>query len=288
MKATKTGIREGVVTEVFSKDVRAKYEEIYARRRQKTNRETAIAVIEGAMGISAFIIAWYTFSHTIMRNVPDPIKVAKAAIPLIGDSWFYTSAIYSTYRVIAGFLLACAIGVPLGLIIGWRRTFRDILSPIVEILRPVPPVAWVPLAIIIFVKLELSMIYITFIGTFFAVTLNSWLGAESIDSSLYRAIQCLGASPLQEFRHVVLPGALPSIFSGMTLGMGVSWVCVVGAEMISGQYGLGYLTWASYNLIRYPEIVVAMISLAIMGSVCSAIIRALANKYLAWKKVYTS
>lgn len=288
MKATTGEIRENLVTEGFLEDVGTKYKQIYLKRREQIKRDRAITVIEGAIGITAFVVIWYTFSHTIMSNVPDPIVTAKAAIPQITDPRFYKSTVYSFYRVIVGYLFACAIGIPLGLIMGWKRTLRDVFGPIVELLRPVPPVAWVPLAVIVFVKLELSILFITFIGAFFPVVLNSWLGAESIDLSLYRAILCLGASPRQVFRHVVFPGALPYIFAGMTLGMGIAWVCVVAAEMVGGQFGLGYLTWESYSLIRYPEIILCMVSLGIMGYACSATIRVLANKYLAWKKVYTA
>ena len=120
------------------------------------------------------------------------------------------------------------------------------------------------------------------------VTLNARLGAESIDPSLFRAAYCLGASPRQVFRHVVLPGALPAIFTGLALGIGISWETVVAAEMIAGQYGLGYLTWESYNLIRYPEVILSMVSIGVLGYICSALIRAAANKYLAWRKVYTT
>jgi NitT/TauT family transport system permease protein len=147
-------------------------------------------------------------------------------------------------------------------------------------------VAWVPLSIIVFAQLEYSIVFITFTGAFFVVTLNARLGAESIDQSLFRAAWCLGANRHQVFRHVVLPGALPAIFTGLALGIGISWETVVAAEMIAGQYGLGYLTWESYNLIRYPEVILSMVSIGILGYICSAIIRAAANKYLAWRKVY--
>src|SRR5208283_197023 len=128
--------------------------------------------------------------------------------------------------------------------------------------------------------------FITFTGAFFVVTLNARLGVESIDQSLFKAAWCLGANPRQIFRHIVLPGALPAIFTGLALGIGISWETVVAAEMIAGQYGLGYLTWESYNLIRYPEVILSMTSIGVLGYICSAIIRSAANKYLAWRKVY--
>jgi NitT/TauT family transport system permease protein len=280
--------QENLDSSTFRKEIESKYQEIYEARRLVARKHKRQYLIEGAIGIITFLILWYALAHTIIPKLPDPIITIKTDIPSIFDPWYYKSIIYSLYRVILGFLIASVVGIPLGLMMGWNRISRDIFTPGFELLRPVPPVAWVPLSIIIFAQLEYSIVFITFTGAFFVITLNARLGAESIDQSLFRAAQCLGASPRQIFRHVVLPGALPAIFTGLSLGMGIAWLTVVAAEMIAGQYGLGYLTWESYNLIRYPEVILSMASIGILGSICSAIIRALANRYLAWRKVYST
>lgn len=279
---------DGPITKRMRSAVEAKYEEIYYKRKIESGKSKRRKIVLGLLGGISFLITWYVLSHTVMTKVPDPIVTVVASSGRIFDEWYYKSIIYSVYRVLVGFVVASVLGVPLGLFMGWNRVCRDIFMPGFELLRPVPPVAWVPLAIIIFAQLEYSILFITFTGAFFVVTLNAKLGAESIDQSLIRAAWCLGASPRQIFRHVILPGALPAIFTGLALGIGISWVTVVAAEMIAGQYGLGYLTWESYNLIRYPEVILSMVSIGVLGYLCSAALRVAAGKYLAWRKVYTA
>ena len=280
--------KDGIVTKHMRSAVEAKYEEIYLRRKEKTRKNQREQMYFGLLGGFCFLATWYVLSHTVMDKVPDPIVTIVVSSERILDAWYYKSIVYSLYRVLLGFVIASVIAIPLGLFMGWNRICSDIFMPGIELMRPVPPVAWVPLSIIIFAQLEYSIVFITFTGAFFVVTLNARLGAESIDQSLFRAAACLGASPRQIFRHIVLPGALPAIFTGLALGIGISWETVVAAEMIAGQYGLGYLTWESYNLIRYPEVILSMTSIGILGYICSAIIRAAANKYLAWRKVYSA
>jgi NitT/TauT family transport system permease protein len=277
-----------MITGYMRQSIQAKYEEVYLKRKEQEKKQTKRQMAFGLAGAVLFVLAWYVLAHTIMDKTPDPIQTVVVSSERIFDAWYYKSIIYSLYRVILGFCVASVIAIPLGLTMGWNRIVSDFTMPGFEMLRPVPPVAWVPLSIIIFAQLEYSIVFITFTGAFFVVTLNARLGAESIDPSLLRAAWCLGATPWQVFRHVVLPGALPAIFTGLALGMGISWETVVAAEMIAGQYGLGYLTWESYNLIRYPEVILSMASIGVLGYICSALIRAAANKYLAWRKVYTS
>lgn len=268
--------------------VKARYEEVYFKQRQAAKRLKRNQVITGILGGLAFLIIWYLCSKTIMDKLPSPIDTLVQSVKTVTEPWYYKSVYYSLYRVVVGFCTASVIAIPLGLMMGWNSIVRDMTMPGFELFRSVPPVAWVPLSIIIFANMEYSIIFITFTGAFFVVALNAKLGAESIDQSLFRAAWCLGANPRQIFRHILLPGALPSIFMGLALGMGIAWQTVVAAEMIAGQYGLGYLAWESYSLIRFPEVILAMISIGILGYGCSSILRMFANKYLAWRKVYNA
>ncbi len=277
---------DGIVTRQMRSVVEAKYEQVYLKRKEQAGRNKRKDLALGFLGGLTFLLIWYTHSHIAMNKLPDPIITLVVSSERVLDAWYYKSILYSLYRVVVGFLIASAVAIPLGLLMGWNRVCSDLFMPGFELMRPVPPVAWVPLSIIVFAQLEYSILFITFTGAFFVVALNARLGVESIDQSLFRAAWCLGASPRQIFRHVVLPGALPAIFTGLALGIGISWETVVAAEMIAGQYGLGYLTWESYNLIRYPEVILSMTSIGVLGYLCSAIIRAAADKYLAWRKVY--
>jgi len=196
---------------------------------------------------------------------------------------YYKHIGISLRRIAYAFLLATVLGVPLGLFLGWSKNFREFIFPLFEVLRPIPILAWVPLAIIIFAGSESPVIFLTFLASFFATTLNTMLGVESIDESYSRAASCLGASRWQVFRHVVIPGAMPYIFTGLQISIGVAWFSLVAGEMVSGQYGLGYLINTSYMMIEYPKIIIGMITLGIVGFTTSAMVRMLGDYLMQWR-----
>ena len=196
---------------------------------------------------------------------------------------YYTHIGISLRRIAYAFLLATGLGVPLGLFLGWSKNFREFIFPLFEVLRPIPILAWVPLAIIIFAGSESPVIFLTFLASFFATTLNTMLGVESIDESYSRAASCLGANRWQVFRHVVIPGAMPYIFTGLQISIGVAWFSLVAGEMVSGQYGLGYLINTSYMMIEYPKIIIGMITLGIVGFATSAMVRMLGDYLMQWR-----
>lgn len=272
----------------IAEDLKAEFAEAEAGRMVVARKERRTKLIRNSISIVGGVIGWHILSHTVMIHVPDPIETVEGAFWTLQKWYFYKSALYSVYRVYTGFIIGCIIGIPLGLLMGWNRVIRDFTFPTFEMLRPMPPVSWIPLAILMFVKLELSIIFLPFLGTFFVVTLNAKLGAESVEESMFRAAKCLGASQIQIFRHVVLPGALPYIFTGLAIGMGMAWITIVAAEMISGTYGIGYMCWQGYNLIRYPVVILAMVTIGILGYGSSSIIRKLADRFLAWRQIYTA
>ncbi len=207
--------------------------------------------------------------------------------PIYGLS-IYTPEYYkhigiSLQRIGLAFSLATVLGVPLGLFLGWSKTFREFIFPLFEVLRPIPVLAWVPLAIIMFSGSETPVIFLTFLASFFATTLNTMLGVESIDESYSRAAYCLGASRWQTFVHVVIPGAMPYIFTGLQISIGVAWFSLVAGEMVSGQYGLGYLINTAYMMVEYPKIVIGMITLGIVGYISSAMVRMMGDYMMQWR-----
>ena len=193
----------------------------------------------------------------------------------------------STMRVLGGFTAACLVAIPLGLLIGWNKIFSDLTFPTLEILRPIPGIAYIPLAILFFPWEEASVAFICFVGAFFPILLNTITGVKLIDRDYFRAARCLGSSPRQIFMHVVVPGALPSISTGAALGMGIAWMASVAGEMISGKWGLGYRIWEAYTLIRYPLIVDGMIVIGLLGLGSSTIIRFLTLRIIPWRKAIT-
>jgi ABC-type nitrate/sulfonate/bicarbonate transport system permease component len=196
---------------------------------------------------------------------------------------YYFHIWVSTRRVAIGFFLSTLIGVPLGLFFGWSKKFKEYVFPVFEILRPIPPMAWVPLAIVMFTGSETPVIFLTFLAAFYATSLNTMLGVESIDESYVRAAYCLGAKRWQVFRHIIVPGALPYIFTGLQISVGVAWFSLVAAEMVSGQYGLGYVINTSYTMVRYPTIIIGMITLGIVGYVTSAMVRLIGDYMMQWR-----
>jgi NitT/TauT family transport system permease protein len=218
-------------------------------------------------------------------NVPTPNAVLDASFELLHSPKLLKHLQSSVLRVFAGFAAAAVLGVGLGLAIGRSGRVADLLLPALEVLRPIPAVAWIPLAILMFPSSELSMMFITFLGAFFPILLNAIHGASSIDRRLLAAASCLGASRSQLLREVVLPGSLPNIVTGLAIGMGTAWFCLVTAEMIAGQYGIGYYTWESYNLQRYPEIVVGMLLIGAFGMGSSALVRQLGAALTPWNRL---
>lgn len=215
-------------------------------------------------------------------NVPTPVEVVQAIIQFFQLPTALAHLKASMLRVLIGFALAGVIGVALGLLIGqYKKMAAFFLTPL-EVLRPIPAVAWIPLAILIFPSSEASMIYITFIGALFPILLNTIHGVEAVDPRLIASAKSLGASEFAIVREVVIPGALPNITTGLSIGMWTCWFCLVTAEMISGQLGIGYFTWESFTLQNYSSIVVGMLLIGALGMLSSALVRWIGKKFTPW------
>lgn len=246
------------------------------------------------IGFSLLLGFWYlaveVWKLPRFREMPGLTAVVREWVspePVYGLS-IYTAEYYqhiwmSIWRVTQAFFLATVLGVSFGLLLGWSQTFKAYVFPVFETLRPIPILAWVPLAIVMFVATESAVIYLAFLASFFATALNTMLGVESIDESYIRAADCLGASQWQVFRHVIIPGALPFIFTGLQISIGVSWFSLVAAEMVSGQYGLGYVINTSYMMVRYPTIIIGMATLGIVGYITSAMVRIAGDYLMEWR-----
>ncbi|KRR02268.1 ABC transporter permease [Bradyrhizobium jicamae] len=217
------------------------------------------------------------------RNVPPPTEVVQSAIVLLKSPKLLAHVSSSLWRVFAGYGAAVVIGISLGFAIGRSRTASDLLLPPLELLRPIPAVAWIPLSILIFPSSELSMIYITFIGALFPIILNTVHGVANIDRRLVASARSLGGTPAAILREIVLPGAAPSIVIGLAIGMGTSWFCLVTAEMISGQFGIGYYTWEAYTLQNYADIIVGMLVIGLLGMGSSWLLTTLGHHLMPWR-----
>lgn len=251
------------------------------------------------VSVAAVLVLWAVATNLgLLAQVPSPIEVTVTLIQQAAESSFWGAVVVSTARIYVSFVVAAAIAIPLGLLIGWNVVFADATFPALEMLRPVPPVAWIPVVALVFpiaslgigafsYPIDTGILFITFLGAFFPILLNAIQGVKGIDEEYQRAAQSLGTSPYQTFRHVIYPGALPSIHAGMISGMGLAWVNLVAAEMIAGS-GLGYLTWSSYIAGSYETIIVGMISIGILGYLSSTIIRRVGSSQLPWMQTQTA
>jgi NitT/TauT family transport system permease protein len=245
-------------------------------------------------GYALTIAAWYLAVDVLklprFREMPSLGQVFHEWLsedPMFGLSLhtlvYYQHIWASLRRVGEAFFLATCLGVPTGLLLGWSTTFREYVFPVFEVLRPIPILAWVPLAILMFSGSEAPVLFLTFLASFFATALNTLLGVRSVDETYVLAASCLGASRWQVFRHVVVPGALPFVFIGLQISMGVAWFSLVAAEMVSGQFGLGYVINTSYTMVQYPTIVIGMLTLGCVGYATSVAVRLLGTRLLAWR-----
>ena len=219
-------------------------------------------------------------------RVPSPAEVWRDAVTFIPTMHCLKCVIFSMGRIYLGFTLACVTGIPLGLLMGWNRTFKNFTFPTFESLRPIPVISWIPLSVIMFPLTEHSIVFLVFLGAFYPIVLNTLLGVESIRADYIQGALSLGSKPRHVFFDIILPGALPSIFTGMTVGMGLAWVMVVAAEMVAGGYGLGYMTWESYILIAYPRIILGMFIIGACGYLSSTAIRYIATKAMPWRSLF--
>lgn len=249
---------------------------------------TLARIVLGSISIGGVLLAWYLATryqldfYVRFGNIPTPMDVLDKMREVNQSTRFLTNVGISLRRVLMGFAIAGVLGIGLGILIGRYRLFRSLTMPALEIFRPIPAIAWVPMAIMLWPSNEVSIVFITFLGAFFPILINTIHGVEEIDEVLFRAARSLGTREIDLILYVVVPGALQHIFTGLSVGMGVAWVSLIAAEMISGQFGIGYFTWEAYSLISYAEIALGMITIGILGLLCSKAIQLTSRLAMPW------
>jgi NitT/TauT family transport system permease protein len=261
---------------------------VLAARWFRLNKGRLRAALIGVLSLVAFLIVWHLLTKyrvvlfVRFTNVPSPLAVYASFTKAIHDPKFLMHVLLSCRRIIFGFSLATLVAVPLGLVMGRFKLIHEIVFPVSEVLRPIPAIAWVPMAIMLWPTNEQSIVFITFLGSFFPILVNTLHGMSLVDPVLVRAARCLGARETSIFREVYFPASLPHIFTGLTVGMGVAWVSLIAAEMISGQYGIGYFTWEAYSLVQYADIALGMIAIGVLGLTSSVLIRSAGRLAMPW------
>jgi NitT/TauT family transport system permease protein len=253
--------------------------------------EKAKAIALGAGFPLALVVLWHAaVASSGTKLVPTPYMVAVMmkdfALGGVYDDAFsgtiLTHLVASMQRVYGGFLLAAAIGIPLGLAIGKIPVFRQLLDPTLSLLRPIPVTAWLPLSMVFFGLGPRSAVFLVFLGAFYPILLNTIFGVRSVDGKLFEAANMLGCDGARMFRQVVLPAALPSIFTGLRLGHGFAWILIVVGEMTGVPTGLGSVIMDGRTLSRADLVITGMIVIGVAGFICDRLIVSLNNHVLRW------
>jgi NitT/TauT family transport system permease protein len=240
-----------------------------------------------SLGVIAALIAiwWLAVLATHSVIFPTPWAVVTGTLELLKDGTLWRHIGASLMRVGAGFGLAVCVAVPLGLWMGWVRGAYQTLNPIFQILRPISPIAWIPIAILWFGVGDASPIYLIFISSVFPMVVQTTVGVHTIEKRYLRAAENFGVSRRTLFRQVVVPAVLPQILVGMRIGLGVAWLVVVAAEMIALHSGLGYMIMDSRNAgNRYDLVIAGMIIIGLIGLCLDGIMRLLEEfKWVRWR-----
>lgn len=214
--------------------------------------------------------------------LPSPLDVLVALRDLLLSGVLLQDLAASGYRIVAGLAVAAAVGIPLGLLIGWSSRMADLFELPFHLLRPIPPIAWVPFSLIWFRSGLASAAFVVFLGAFFPIVLNAAGGVRAVERRYLEAAWNMGCSDGQILGHVVLPASGPALVTGVRVGFGVGWMTVVAAEFMGQAHGLGARIIESYNLIRMDRMVAAMILVGLIGLAFDLTLRLLSNRLFPW------
>lgn len=261
------------------------------------------AIAEGAAIPLVLLLVWQVASASGFvdpRKIPSPIAVVarwaayiapeKAYAPADG-SWFiwlwsgefFRDAAGSLWRVLMGFVIGAGLALPLGLLMGTTQLANRMLNPLAQVLRPIPPIAYIPLAMLWFGLGNPPAIFLISLGAFFPVLINTISGVKSVDSIYLRAARNLGASDLTIFQRVILPAAAPHILSGMRIAIGTAFIVVIVAEMIAVNNGLGYRILEAREFFWTDKIIAGMLSIGLIGLAIDVAVEALSTHLLRWR-----
>ncbi len=234
------------------------------------------------------LIAWQVLTANHLRlwvrfdTLPTVTQILHRLRVQVQTDTFWLDLGQSLIRILSGFGLAAVIGVATGVALGRSRWFADIFGPLTELARPIPAVAIVPVAILLFPTDEAGIVFITFLAAYFPIMVSTRHAVRALPTIWEESVRTLGGNRWDVLVRVVLPGSLPGVFSGLSVGIGVAWICVVSAEMISGRLGIGYRTWQAYTIVDYPGVFVGIITIGVLGFATSAAIELLGRRATRW------
>jgi NitT/TauT family transport system permease protein len=245
--------------------------------KERTTGDVLFRIVSPAALAATLIALWWVgVASTTKPVMPTPLQVVFGFVELARKGLLLKYAVASLFRVTWGYLLAVALGIPLGLTLGWFASAFAAVNPIIQVLRPISPIAWTPIAILWFGVSDLSPIFLIFLSTFFPVVVASAAAVGQIDRVYIRSAINFGISGYDLFRKVILPASVPQILTAMRVSLGVAWLVVVAAEMIAVTSGLGFLIVDSRNAgNRYDLVVAGMVFIGLIGLVLDLLMRQL-------------
>lgn len=259
--------------------------EAAAARRGRGVRVVFSRIARNAIGWVVIVAVWQAlaWSGAISSFLfPSPLELVEATVELLLDGSLRRHVAASMERVLVGFGIAVVAGVSLGVLLGWSRMVSDVVRPIIEALRPIPPIAWTPIAILWFGVGNAPSYFLVFIGAVFPIFVNSFAAVRNVDRTQINAALCLGAGPSLLIRDVLVPAALPVIFPGLRIGLSVGWMCVVAAELIAAQSGLGYMIQQSRVLMQTRYVVSGMVTIGLIGFAMSELMGVVERRLMPW------
>lgn len=234
----------------------------------------------------AILLAWWVVTDGVHLVppllLPSPISVLEASLRLASTGELWDAIGSSVRRVLTGFAIAVVAGVLLGSLGGLSRSVEQALEPVVALVRPIPPIAWIPLAILWFGLGDRSAFFVVAYAAFFPIFLNVVAGIMGVERQLLNAATTLGAGRQYLLRHVILPASIPQIFIGMRTGFGISWMAIVAAELIGAQSGLGYMIEYYRRLLSPAEVITGMITIGILGYLFDTLLQRLQERAVPW------
>ncbi|OKH13153.1 nitrate ABC transporter permease [[Limnothrix rosea] IAM M-220] len=249
--------------------------EIRPRRKKNPLRFLyAPRVIRPLVAIAVLLVIWQIVCAGPDSNLPSPVQVFQDTKDLIFDPFFDDGGtnkglglqiLASLTRVAIGFTGASVVGIGLGILIGTNKLVYDALDPVFQVLRTIPPLAWLPIALASFQQAEPSAIFVIFITAIWPIVINTTVGVQQIPQDYQNVSRVLRLSKVEYFFNILFPAAVPYIFTGLRIGIGLSWLAIVAAEMLIGGVGIGFFIWDAYNSSLMSEIILALIYVGIVG-----------------------
>lgn len=261
---------------------------VRGRRRRRSRGRTARRWAVRLASLVVAVLVWHVLTERDVvlwlrfNQIPGPVEVYEAFLVQLGTSLYYQDLAQSLLRILSGFAIAAVAGIGLGILLARSTWMADALQPLLEVVRPIPAIALVPVAILLFPTNEQGIVFITSTAAFFPILVSTRHAVRALPTVWEDALLTMGAGRRRVLSTVVLPGIVPGIFGGLSVGMGVAWICVISAEMISGDFGLGYRTWQAYTIVDYPHVLVGMLSIGAIGWLTSGCVELVGRRLTRW------